>query len=124
MQRTLIVQASCNGVYGYGEATENDFYGATAHGMATLVDGVQPLLADLSPEDIETAVARVSDHLLAVSGDEAPKTNDLAAFTLCAIDAALHDLWGKTVGQPVGNQARHSLGGGQRHRRQYCANTV
>src|SRR5690606_12636089 len=44
VQETFIVELSHEGKYGYGEATTNDYYGATAQAMAQTVESVRPLI--------------------------------------------------------------------------------
>lgn len=99
-QPTFVVQLGEDGHYGYGEATTNSYYNATAEQMAAAVERVRPLL--------ETSTAREPDVLLAELGDVLQGES----FPLCALDAAIFDLWGKLEGEPVfqlwgldGNQA-------------------
>src|SRR6185369_3024433 len=43
-QETLIVQLEADGKYGYGEATANDFYGATIPNMTSVVESVRSIV--------------------------------------------------------------------------------
>lgn len=91
---TLIVALSAGGFTGYGEATDNSYYKATIPELTADVRGVAGLLADFdavaSPDDlIAVLLPRLADALPGKS------------FALCALDMALHDLWGKLRGEPV-----------------------
>lgn len=92
VQRTFVVTATLDGFTGFGEATENSYYGATAQAMAQVVANAQHVLKDWQPEDPSDAVQRVAT---AVGNVE---QGGCEAFALSAIDAALHDLWGKSCG--------------------------
>lgn len=95
VQPTMIVQAAAGGLYGYGEATENDYYQATIENITAMVAKAQPLLDGWAPQDPADVLREVG----AVIGfdDGVPG----ASFAQCAIDCALHDLWGKSAGKPV-----------------------
>jgi L-alanine-DL-glutamate epimerase-like enolase superfamily enzyme len=89
VQPTLIVELS-DGVHrGYGEATENSYYGATLAAMRESLESVRDLLKGVDqvdpPQLWSEAAARIG--------------ND--SFALCALDQAAHDLWGKQQGAPV-----------------------
>ena len=43
-QPTMIVQLSEGGEYGYGEATTNEFYGATIESLTAAFERVRPLV--------------------------------------------------------------------------------
>lgn len=102
VQRTMIVEASSSELHGYGEATENTFYGASVEQMAALLDKVRPILEAAEPGDLESILAKVSPLLLADVSSEPGEGSEAGAFALCALDCALHDLWGKTQGEPCG----------------------
>lgn len=89
VQTTFVVQLSHQGFHGYGEATTNSYYNATVDQMAAAIERVRPLLENSSATDPNPLLER----LVAELGDE--------PFPLSAIDQALHDLWGKCMGQPV-----------------------
>lgn len=94
VQSTLIVEVSCNGVYGYGEATENEFYGATLDGMKADIEQARPAIEAADPSDLPTAIESVA-AILRGRGAHG------ASCALCAVDLALHDLWGKLQGKPL-----------------------
>ena len=89
VQQTFIVQLSQDGQYGYGEATTNTYYRATADEMAQAAEGVRDLLANSSAEEPEGLLEELAGRLQGSS------------FPLCALDLAVHDLWGKLKGAPV-----------------------
>lgn len=89
-QPTLIVELEQDGLRGYGEATTNDYYGATLERMAGALRGVESWLAARSCDD----PAAIWDSL-----HEGPLRDE--AFAHCALDQAVHDLWGKLRGAPV-----------------------
>lgn len=95
VQRTVVVEAAADGLCGYGEATENSYYGATAQAMVELVSRVEPLLADWRPSDPSDVVGAIAQAIGNVDQGR------VEAFALSAIDAALHDLWGKQAGKSV-----------------------
>jgi L-Ala-D/L-Glu epimerase len=89
VQSTLVVQLSIEGIHGYGEATTNEFYGATIENMAAALESVRSLVEGAilnDPLDLIGALARE------LAGRE---------FALSALDQAIHDLWGKLRGKPV-----------------------
>lgn len=94
VQRTLIVEVSGDGLYGYGEATENAFYGATLDSIASHIKRVERLVDAGSPD-------QAIDLLPAVAREIGGCDRHRASCALCAIDTALHDLWGKWHGQPL-----------------------
>ncbi|HSG71841.1 MAG TPA: dipeptide epimerase [Planctomycetaceae bacterium] len=88
-QPSLIVELEHDGIRGYGEATENSFYGHTFASMSESLDLARPLLErylEQSPVDVWPAM------LDAVRGD---------MFALSALDMAAHDLRGKRLGIPT-----------------------
>jgi L-Ala-D/L-Glu epimerase / N-acetyl-D-glutamate racemase len=89
VSRTLIVELEQDGVCGYGEAGENDFYGASIPDMLAAFEAVRPILESKGP----TQPAELWAELESEFG---PKS-----FPQCALDLAAWDLWGKLQGQPV-----------------------
>jgi L-Ala-D/L-Glu epimerase len=89
VQPTFVVELYEDGHYGYGEATTNSYYNATAEQMAAAVDRVKPLL--------ERSSARAPEELLCELAEELAGES----FPLSALDQAIHDLWGKLAGRPV-----------------------
>jgi L-alanine-DL-glutamate epimerase-like enolase superfamily enzyme len=86
------------GIVGYGEATPlpdwgGDFGRRAGETLATVISVVNdifaPALVGRDPTAV-TAARQLMDHL--VVGHN---------YAKCAVDIALHDLWGKSVGQPI-----------------------
>jgi L-alanine-DL-glutamate epimerase-like enolase superfamily enzyme len=87
-----------DGLIGYGEATPlpdwgGDFGRRSGETLATVISLVNGIFAPALVGTDPTAVtaARRSMDRLAVGN----------SYAKCAIDIALHDLWGKSVGQPI-----------------------
>lgn len=89
VQPTLVVELTDGVRRGYGEATTNKYYNATRERMRASLDKARPVLAAVDRLDPE----RLWPELAAAIGDD--------SFTLCAVDQAAYDLWGKQQGQPV-----------------------
>ncbi len=94
----LVRVVSDDGLIGYGEATPlpdwgGDFGrrgGETTAGVIHLVNGVFAAALRGADPTAVTAARRTMDQL--VTGN---------SYAKCAVDIALHDLWGKAVGLPV-----------------------
>jgi len=89
VSRTLIVELEQDGVRGYGEAGDNEYYGITLDNMSAALESVRPELEAYSladPADLWQQLAPRLAH---------------NPFGQCALDQAAHDLWGKLRGQPV-----------------------
>jgi len=89
VQETLIVELKDGEHSGYGEATTNDYYGATIESMTRSLNAAKPILEKdplTSPEALWSRLEPV------LHGDP---------FTLCAIDQAACDLWGKQQGRAL-----------------------
>jgi len=89
VQKTLIVELRKDGLCGYGEATVNPYYGATIENMASVLESVRDDLERCSLDD----PAELWESLHPTLRDN--------PFAHCALDQAVHDLWGKKLGQPV-----------------------
>lgn len=89
VQPTLIVELASRGQSGYGEATTNDYYGATLENMAAALRGVEAQLAHL-PDDDPAALWQALQPQLGGH-----------PFAQCALDQAAWDLCGKLRNQPV-----------------------
>lgn len=90
VQPTFIVQLSQDGHHGYGEATTNRYYNATAAAMAAAMESVRDLIESADPVYPAALLDRVAG---ALGGDN--------QFALAALDMAMHDLHGKLNGQPL-----------------------
>src|SRR5262245_18686572 len=88
-QPTLIVELEAHGQRGFGEATTNDYYGATLENMSAALRSVEQ---DLGSHEL-TDPAALWDQL----------NNRLGAhpFAQCALDQAAWDLFGKLQQKPV-----------------------
>jgi L-alanine-DL-glutamate epimerase-like enolase superfamily enzyme len=89
-QSSLIVELESDGVRGYGEVTENAFYGHTYASIAKSLDKVSSStlerLVNEKPQDLWTSIHGE------VEGD---------MFALSALDMAAHDFRGKRLGIPT-----------------------
>jgi len=94
----LVRIRASDGLIGYGEATPlpdwgGDFGRRSGETLATVISMVKdifaPALLGTDPTAV-TAARRTMDHL--VVGNP---------YAKCAVDIALHDLWGKSVGEPI-----------------------
>ncbi len=84
IQPTLIIELEQDGIRGYGEATTNPYYGATIESMSAALEAIADDLAPTDCADPAAAWHRFDERL---SGNR---------FAQCALDCAMHDLWGKT----------------------------
>lgn len=89
VQPTLIVELEQDGHHGYGEATTNDYYGATLKNMTAALRHVEAELADHTLDDPAGLWQALHPKLQA------------APFAQCALDQAAWDLFGKLKGEPV-----------------------
>ncbi len=87
--RTVVVEVSDWGQCGWGEAGANSYYQASIESITASVEKARPILGALEPAPAESLWARLHE---ALRGD---------TFALCALDCALHDLWGKIQRKPV-----------------------
>lgn len=90
---TLIVSLAAEGRTGYGEATANSYYKATIPEMQADIAGVRPLVEGFRFAEPDALIDDLLPRLAAELGGR--------PFPLCALDMALHDLWGKLRGEPV-----------------------
>jgi len=94
VQRTLIVELQDKGISGFGEATENPFYGVTIEGMTELLEGCS--------RSIESkAFDQHTDKWPVRFWEQMRPELCHWPFAQCALDLAAYDLWGKRLGQPV-----------------------
>lgn len=87
--RTLVVELQQDGVSGYGEAGESDYYGASLAKMTAALETVRG----------EVEFSRLGDP--SELWDALRPVLGANTFAQCALDQAAHDLWGKLCGQPV-----------------------
>ncbi|MEL6109630.1 MAG: dipeptide epimerase [Planctomycetota bacterium] len=86
-QSSLIVELQRDGVSGFGEATENAYYGVNREAMVALLQSCSGMVERYDGNSADE-LWRLLQPLLV----EEP-------FLLAAIDAAAHDLFGKLAGQ-------------------------
>nr|WP_299389295.1 dipeptide epimerase [Allomuricauda sp.] len=87
-QDTLIVCLSHNGKTGYGESTSNPYYQITVESMQAEIAAVQNQIEAYDfdhPEHFHSFLEKLG----------------LQHFTLCAMDLAAHDLYGKLLNKPL-----------------------
>lgn len=96
-QKTVLVSLGAGDVVGHGEATTNDYYGVSEAGLIEAVAAVVPILQGWAPGPPEELFDAIEPLLVDSSGPQAGARR----FALCAIDQAMHDLWGKLKGQPL-----------------------
>ena len=89
VQRSLIVELGQRGLRGFGEATSNEYYGATIEDMAAALERARPQIESCELDD----PVQFWEQMQAPLADQ--------PFAQCALDVAAHDLWGKLRGQPV-----------------------
>ena len=87
-QDTLIVSLSLNGQTGYGEATSNPYYGITVESM---INEIKAITTEI--ETFDFTIPETFHRFLVQKG--------LTNFTICALDLASHDLYGKLLGKPL-----------------------
>jgi L-alanine-DL-glutamate epimerase-like enolase superfamily enzyme len=87
-QDTLIVGLSSNEQTGYGEATSNPYYIITAESMIKEIEGVRNEI-----ESFDFSTPEYFHQFLTQKG--------LSNFSICALDLAAHDLYGKLLGKPL-----------------------
>jgi len=87
-QDTLIVGLSLNEKTGYGEATSNQYYKITAESMIKEIEEVRNEI-----ESFEFSTTEDFHKFLTHKG--------LSNFSICALDLAAHDLYGKLLGKPL-----------------------
>ena len=98
VQPTLICCLQHQGHVGYGETTSNPYYGMTIDAMISEIEAIR---TDIEQYDFQDPA----------SFHEFLKLNGLKPFTICALDLAAHDLYGKLLGKPLyeiwGTTAEH-----------------
>lgn len=98
VQRSLVVEIQQDGVSGFGESTENLYYGHSLQSMSESIDQVTPWLSN---QTFQTAQATVYGDTETDSDTPEELWRELSVmlsgdrFALSAIDQAIHDLHGK-----------------------------
>lgn len=88
--RTVTVRLiDVDGVEGWGEAAPSRFYGETADTVVAVLERLRPIIEESDPWAIEATERAMAS---AIRGNAAARM---------AVSAALHDLLGKRLGQPV-----------------------
>lgn len=87
-QDTLIACLSLEGQTGYGESTSNPYYKITFESMQAEIEGIRNEIEGFEFQD------PTSFHQFLVS-------KELSNFSICALDLAAHDLYGKLKGKPL-----------------------
>lgn len=87
-QDTLIACLSMNGHTGFGESTSNPYYRVTFESMKAEIEAVRNEIESFDFQDPE------SFHDFLVS-------KGLSNFSICALDLAAHDLYGKLQEKPL-----------------------
>ncbi|MBN1589174.1 MAG: dipeptide epimerase [Pirellulales bacterium] len=87
--KTMIVELRQGGQAGFGEATENSYYGYTIESMRSRLEAVRSEIKATTLDDPVDFWEQMRPALADVP------------FVQCALDGATHDLWGKLRGQPV-----------------------
>lgn len=86
-QRTVIVQLETDGLIGFGEVPESDFYDHPAEALVSSIEQVRSLIEEVELTRPDAIWEKLRE----------PLAQDM--FAMCAIDMAAHDLYGKLLGQ-------------------------
>ena len=92
-QESLIVSLEHEGVCGYGEVTENPYYGHTIQSMSDALAAAEPLLQDAPDPTADRWPEQLWERAQQTLGDN--------MFALSALDMAAHDLWARTRSLPL-----------------------
>ncbi|MBC9794719.1 dipeptide epimerase [Sinomicrobium weinanense] len=87
-QDTLVACLSLNGKTGYGEATSNPYYNISTASMAEEIGTIENRIAEME----FTTPEAFHDFLIG---------QGLTNFSICALDQAAHDLYGKIQNKPL-----------------------
>jgi L-Ala-D/L-Glu epimerase len=88
VQPTLIVELKEGDFNGYGEATANPYYNVTVEKMIEDISSCKSLIEGSDMVNPESFWDLLNEKLQ-------------SSFSLCALDIAAHDLYGKKKGQPL-----------------------
>lgn len=89
VQGTMIVELRSDGLSGFGEATENPYYGVTIQKMMDQLEMVRPVIEGTPVGDPVVFWHQMEPHL-----KELP-------FAQCALDMAMNDLYARKKGKPL-----------------------
>jgi len=89
VQQTVVVELEHAGIVGRGEAPQHQYYGHTLVSIEASLRKLNNWLEDCEFSTPE----RMWDDMFQIIGDD--------LFALCAVDQAMHDLYGKLTGQPT-----------------------
>ena len=103
VQETLIVElqdidAEGNVISGFGEATDNPYYHVTVEGMMAELEKIKPQIEAYALTETQTGHSSGTPEAF---WDEMYKLLRHTPFTLCALDMAAQDLYGKKLGKPL-----------------------
>ena len=87
-QPSLIACLSSNGQTGFGEATSNPYYKITVPGMIAEIEGIRADIEGFNLKDPSEFHQFLVDK-------------GISNFSICALDLAAHDLFGKLQGKPL-----------------------
>lgn len=87
-QDSMIVSLELNGNIGFGEATANPYYQVTFESMQAEIENIREDIQKFPFRDPET----FHDFLI---------SKNLGNFSICALDLAANDLYGKLLGRPL-----------------------
>ncbi|MDH5367266.1 MAG: dipeptide epimerase [Cyclobacteriaceae bacterium] len=88
-QKTLVVELNNGSHSGFGEATSNFYYGNTIEAMVDILEKNRQKIEEYNGENPEE-FWEIMNPLLSKN-----------SFAQCALDIAIHDLYGKTKGKPL-----------------------
>ena len=89
VQPTLVVELRADGLVGFGEATTNDYYGASVENMSRILHEVEPRLAQMKLDN-PAEIWRELDPILGAN-----------RFAQCALDCAMWDLFAQQHDLPL-----------------------
>lgn len=103
VQETLIVELqdidhNGNVISGFGEATDNPYYHVTVEGMMEELEKIRLQIEAYTLADVQNGQQAGTPEAF---WDEMYKLLKHTPFTLCALDMAAQDLYGKKAGQPL-----------------------
>ena len=103
VQETLIVELQDtdqdgNVISGFGEATDNPYYHVTVEGMTDELEKIRPQIEAYNLTDVQNGKQAGTPEAF---WDEIHALLKHTPFTLCALDMAAHDLYGKKLKKPL-----------------------